>query len=950
MSAAIRNVGCLKSRFGGNDESKKMQKYILKQQFEGFSISNTEGLQKAMTGLGSLQLMQKNQLALIKPKLNAIIATSQGILLEGAKLRELKITGGGMHGILETRMGSRTGQKKEDSKISDQLMEKDYPHRALKNKGIVDNGCSKHMTGNKAYLAEFQDFNGGLVAFGVVKVYILVKMSFAHENENIVIKLGAVKASICTASPHEGLYLSDPTNPKQDDSEIPPLEDIYQNSSDAKRTNHMDFHHVYLLVSCLNMTKKFYEALEDKAWVDAMQNNCLPVRRRLQKVWILVSLLLETAIAQRQEERIDYDVVFAPVARMSHKDLLAFASYMGFIVFKMDMKSAFLYGKIDEEVYVSQPPGFLDPKYPQKVYKVVKALYGLHQAPRALKDKHDIILVQVYVDDIIFGSTKKSWCDEFEALMKSKFQMSSMGELTFFLGLQVKQKADGIFISQDKYVQKSRTSFDFAISVIGSLMYLTASRPDILCWPVCACSRVSSFDLESTQEDSDYVEQFYDRKSQQEVVILLAGDSFLACQKSKHLDNFYYGAEYVAAASGYPLWAKVLKGMQSFIDHGFSLCAVVPLIHALLVNSSQGKVTPLFAFMLVQPTEVRVCSFRKTLKPQPTPFLLPTKTSGGNLRGHSSSDKSLSGNEGERAWEGRKFAKGESSVQRDPLFDEIPKDTIDHMEQRMLKMYSIKQISTDEQRKGTEEQIESTDEQRKGSSQLESAKAVSRKKEKGVRGLGVPPPWGGGGELKDIEETDRPKPTSTRSLLTLKPLPKIDLKDKGKKKIEEEDESESESDGIPEAEKKFKELASCKELRRLILAESSKNKKERAFYNRERANSFMDTMLLKEIPYQDEIHEGFDRVLWGDLMVMFNPDDEEKFWNSQQDWNIVAKNNMVYQCTIVICNEALASSKANDVVVVVRKSKLQLKEGLEFKRSRNDKSDLDTSCSCIKEG
>ncbi|GKF84800.1 putative ribonuclease H-like domain-containing protein, partial [Tanacetum coccineum] len=97
----------------------------------------------------------------------------------------------------------------------------------------------------------------------------------------------------------------------------------------------------------------------------------------------------------------------------------------------MDVKSAFLYGKIDEEVYVSQPPGFLNPKYPEKVYKVVKALYGLHQAPKAwyatlstflLKngykrgtiDKHDIILVQVYVDDIIFGSTKKSWCDEFE--------------------------------------------------------------------------------------------------------------------------------------------------------------------------------------------------------------------------------------------------------------------------------------------------------------------------------------------------------------------------------------------------------------------------------------------------------------------------------------------------------------------------------------------------------
>ncbi|GKE66260.1 putative ribonuclease H-like domain-containing protein [Tanacetum coccineum] len=177
------------------------------------------------------------------------------------------------------------------------------------------------------------------------------------------------------------------------------------------------------------------------------------------------------AQGHRQEEGIEHDEVFAPVARIKAiRIFLAFASYMGFIVYQMDVKSAFLYGKIDEEVYVSQPLGFIDPKYPKKVYKVVKALYGLHQAPRAWyatlstfllkngyrrgtidktlfikKDKHDIILVQVYVDDIIFGSTKKSWCDEFEALMKSRFQMSSMGELTFFLGLQVKQKEDGIF-------------------------------------------------------------------------------------------------------------------------------------------------------------------------------------------------------------------------------------------------------------------------------------------------------------------------------------------------------------------------------------------------------------------------------------------------------------------------------------------------------------------------
>ncbi|GJT06105.1 putative ribonuclease H-like domain-containing protein [Tanacetum coccineum] len=170
-----------------------------------------------------------------------------------------------------------------------------------------------------------------------------------------------------------------------------------------------------------------------------------------------------------QEEGINYDEVFAPVARIEAIRLfLAYASYMGFMVYQMDVKSAFLYGQIEEEVYVCQPPGFEDPDHPNKVYKVVKALYGLHQAPRAWYDtlasyllcngfergkidqtlfikrhKGHILLVQIYVDDIIFGSTKKELCDEFEKLMKDKFQMSSMGELTFFLGLQLTATIDG---------------------------------------------------------------------------------------------------------------------------------------------------------------------------------------------------------------------------------------------------------------------------------------------------------------------------------------------------------------------------------------------------------------------------------------------------------------------------------------------------------------------------
>nr|GFB79588.1 hypothetical protein [Tanacetum cinerariifolium] len=136
----------------------------------------------------------------------------------------------------------------------------------------------------------------------------------------------------------------------------------------------------------------------------------------------------------------------------------------------MDVKSAFLYGTIDEEVYVMQPPRFHDPVYRAKVYKVEKAMYGLHQAPRAWygtpskyllkngfqrgtidqtlfirRQREDFILIQVYVDDIIFGSSNPQLCREFEALMHEKFQMSVMGELNFFLGLQVLQKEDGIF-------------------------------------------------------------------------------------------------------------------------------------------------------------------------------------------------------------------------------------------------------------------------------------------------------------------------------------------------------------------------------------------------------------------------------------------------------------------------------------------------------------------------
>ncbi|GJW86591.1 putative ribonuclease H-like domain-containing protein [Tanacetum coccineum] len=288
--------------------------------------------------------------------------------------------------------------------------------------------------------------------------------------------------------------------------------------------------------------KKVIHALKDPSWIEAMQEELLQFK--LQEVWTLVDLPNgkraigtkwvfrnkkdERGIVIRnkarlvaqgytQEEGIDYDEVFAPVARIDQLGILAMLHLKDF-------------------------SGFEDPDFPDRVYKVEKALYGLHQAPRAWyetlstylldngfqrgkidktlfikRHKGDILLVQVYVDDIIFGSTKKELCFAFEKLMHEKFQMSSMGELTFFLGLQVKQKKDGIFISQDKYVDEILKKFGFIEvktastpmetqkpllkdedgeevdvhmyrSMIGSLMYLTSSRPDIM-FVVCACAR-----------------------------------------------------------------------------------------------------------------------------------------------------------------------------------------------------------------------------------------------------------------------------------------------------------------------------------------------------------------------------------------------------------------------------------------------------------------------------
>ena len=165
--------------------------------------------------------------------------------------------------------------------------------------------------------------------------------------------------------------------------------------------------------------------------------------------------------------------------------LLAFSSIKGFKLFQMDVKSAFSNGYINEEVFVSEPPGFEDYKHPEHMFKLMKALYGLKQAPRQLyerlsdfllsqgydrgtsdrtlvikKKREDIILVQVYVDDIIFGSTNEELYEAFVEIMKRKFEMSMLGEMNYFLSLEVKKLKDGIFINQAKYCKDLLRKFE----------------------------------------------------------------------------------------------------------------------------------------------------------------------------------------------------------------------------------------------------------------------------------------------------------------------------------------------------------------------------------------------------------------------------------------------------------------------------------------------------------
>ncbi|GJX28108.1 putative ribonuclease H-like domain-containing protein [Tanacetum coccineum] len=712
----------------------------------------------------------------------------------------------------------------------------------------------------------------------------LLREEFAQGTEDFLFQAGATRSS----STNYVNTASTPINIASPSGSIPGLEDIYKVPSDGIFTSASydnegavaDFMNLETIVNI--EPKKISQALEDESWVDVMQEE---LNNKDERGVVVRNKARLVAQGHRQEEGIDYDEVFAPVARIEAiKIFLAFASYMGFIVYQMDVKSAFLYGTINEEA-------------PRAWYATLSTFLVQSRYKRGTidkKDKKDIMLVQVYVDDIIFGSTKKSWCDEFEALMKSKFQMSSMGELTLFLRLQVKQKEDGIFISQDKYVAEILKKFDFMSvktastpietqkplvkdeeaadvdvhlyrSIIGSLMYLTASRPDIM-FAVCACSRFQvtpkTSHLQAVKRIfSDYAGENLDRKSitreaeyvaaanycgqvlwiQNQIcigseearwqILLMANLKYVDqhnmvayLEKSEENTEFHQIVDFLSTCSiNYALtisptiyasyieqfWntatsktVNSVKQIHAIVNDRVVVISESSVRNDLLFDDEDGitcltndeifenltlmgkgakflgKVTPLFDSILVQHQAPKGEGSEHPTEPQPTPS--PTQPSIGdqphdtesssrpeNTHSPSINLEGIGGSEGnqvltlqqDRDAQAAEIIKLKSRIKK---LEKKCKPSISHHKEWLKSVQRLsmkKKLGKKESGMDYMETKEAVDKGR----QSKETEELNKAKEKGVA-------------FKDVEDSSRP----ARSVLTLKPLPTINPKDKGK--------------------------------------------------------------------------------------------------------------------------------------------------------------------------
>nr|GEV78043.1 retrovirus-related Pol polyprotein from transposon TNT 1-94 [Tanacetum cinerariifolium] len=393
-----------------------------------------------------------------------------------------------------------------------------------------------------------------------------------------------------------------------------PIEQVIGNPSQSVRIRHQLESDGEMCMFALTVSrtepKNIKEAMADSAWIESMQEELHQFDRL--DVWELVGRPLcknviyikwlwkkkrdeeNTVIRNKsrlvakgyaQKERVDFEESFAPVARLEAGRLfIAYAAHKSFTVYQMDAKTTFLYGPLKEEVYVNQPDGFVDPYHPDKVYRLKKALYGLKQAPRAWYDKlsnflvskgfskgsidptlfitkhgEDILRVQNYVDGIIFGSANPKLSKQFEKLMHSKFEMSMMGELKFFLGIQIHQSSRVIFINQAKYakeilIKHGMTSCDS----IGTPMATKHLDADLSGTPID----------QTKYRNSDYAGCLDSRKSTSGGIQFLGGDKLVRWSSKKQdcTSMSSAEAEYVSLSA----WcAQVLWLRTQLTDYDF---------------------------------------------------------------------------------------------------------------------------------------------------------------------------------------------------------------------------------------------------------------------------------------------------------------------------------------------------------------------------------------------
>ncbi|KAD1540679.1 hypothetical protein E3N88_42653 [Mikania micrantha] len=347
-----------------------------------------------------------------------------------------------------------------------------------------------------------------------------------------------------------------------------------------------------------------------------------------------------------QRKGIDYNELYAPVARWDTvRSIVAVAAQRGWDIFQLDVKSAFLNGELKETVFVEQPPGFVQKGEENKVCKLKKALYGLKQAPRAWfkriegyfvregfkkshydhtlfikKQNKGVVIVSLYVDDLIYTGNKRELCESFKLSMMSEFEMSNLGRMKYFLGVEVEQTKEGIKMHQKKYAKevlerfnmwegngvknpivpgmvvtktgdKNKVDESFFKSLVGSLMYLTVTRPDLM-YAVCFISRFMADPREEHMQvskrilryvkathdfglvyernmgsrlqvytDSDYARDFEDRKSTSGYVCILSGAAISWSSRKQDIVTLSSTeAEYVAATSCacHSVWLKGL--------------------------------------------------------------------------------------------------------------------------------------------------------------------------------------------------------------------------------------------------------------------------------------------------------------------------------------------------------------------------------------------------------